>query len=290
MGFINSMPDKFVICADLDPPKGVDTAGFFKTAYTLKGRVDALIINDMPGAVMRMCALSACHLLKEKGFDAIYNLTCRDRNVLAIQSDILGAAALGIENIFITQGDVITSGDHPHAKPVNEVNQDELMILLASLKKGTDAGGNRLSSPPQLNIGAAVRSNLPENELEHEIEKMNEKINNGAAFFLTAPVFDLPAFEAFIKKAGNAVRVPVIAELIILKSVATARYINKHIEGINVPDKFIDRLYSAPDKQKESIAITAELIKGLKQLCNGVNIKAIGWEEKIPAYIDAVEG
>jgi methylenetetrahydrofolate reductase (NADPH) len=290
MGFMTTIPDKFVICADLDPPKGVDTEGFFKTAYALRGRVDTLVINDLPGAVMRMCALSACHLLKEKGFDAIYNLTCRDRNVLAIQADILGAAALGIESIFITQGDVITSGDHPRAKPVNEVNQDELLMLLASLKKGTDAGGNRLSSPPFLNIGAAVRSNLPEGELEYEIEKMNEKIMNGAAFFIAAPVFDLKAFEAFMKKAGNAARVPIIAELIILKSVATARYINKHVEGVNVPDKFIDRLYSAPDKQKESISITAELVRGLKQLCSGVNIKAIGWEEKIPAYIDAIEG
>jgi methylenetetrahydrofolate reductase (NADPH) len=289
MGFITSLNNKFVICADIDPPKGVDTASLFRTAYILKGRIDALIVNDMPSAVMKMGSLAASYLLKEKGFDAIYNLSCRDRNVLALQSDILSAAALGIENIYITQGDVITSGDHPHAKPVNEINDDELMTLLKKLKEGTDAGGNKLNSSPQLNIGAMIQSSLAGDALEKEIERMKDKTDKGAIFFLTPPVFDLNAFEVFIKKARRAVQVPIIAELIILKSVATAQYINKHIDGIYVPDKYIDRLYSAPDKQKESIAITAELINGLKQLCNGVNIKAMGWEEKIPAYIDAAD-
>ena len=125
--------------------------------------------------------------------------------------------------------------------------------------------------------------------LEKEIEKMKEKASMGALFFVTQPVFDINAFGVFIKKARRVVQIPIIAELIILKSVATARYINKHIDGMYVPDTYIDRLYSAPDKQKESIAITAELIHGLKQLCNGVNIKAMGWEEKIPAYVDAAE-
>src|SRR4030067_1329899 len=112
MGFITSLGNKFVMCADIDPLKGVDTAGFFRTAHILKGRIDALIVNDMPSAVMRMGSLAASHLLKERGFDTICNITCRDRNVLALQSDILSAASLGLENIYITRGDDITFGDH----------------------------------------------------------------------------------------------------------------------------------------------------------------------------------
>src|SRR4030043_1251063 len=119
MGLVNSMGSKFVICADIDPPKGVDTAGLFRTANLLKGRIDALIVNDMPSAVMRMGSLATSYLLKERGLETICNITCRDRNVLALQSDILSAASLGLENIYISRGDDITYGDHPRAKPVN---------------------------------------------------------------------------------------------------------------------------------------------------------------------------
>jgi methylenetetrahydrofolate reductase (NADPH) len=289
MGFINSMGSKFVICADVDPPKGVDATVLFRTADLLKGRIDALIVNDMPSAVMRMGSLAASYLLKERGFDTICNITCRDRNVLALQSDILSAASLGIENIYITRGDDITYGDHPRAKPVNELDDDQFLTVLGRLKEGMDAGGNKLTSAPQLNIGVALQYGPAGNSPEQEIEIMNDKIARGAAFFIVPPVFDLSTFEKFITRISKKVSAPIIAEMILLKSVATARYINKHIQGITVPDKYIDRLYSAPDKQKESIAIAAELINGLKKLCSGVSIKSMGWEEKIPSYLDAVE-
>jgi 5,10-methylenetetrahydrofolate reductase len=289
MGIINSMGSKFAICAEVDPPKGVDATGLFRTADLLRGRIDALIVNDMPSAVMRMGSIATSYLLKERGFDTICNITCRDRNVLALQSDILSAASLGLENIYITRGDDITFGDHPRAKPVNEINDDQLLTVVGRLKEGTDAGGNKLNSAPQLNIGVAVQYDPTGNSPDQEIEIMNDKIARGAAFFITPPVFDLNAFEKFVTKTRGKVRAPILAEIIVLKSVATARYINKHIQGITVPDRYIDRLYSAPDKQKESIAIAAELIKGLKILCSGVNIKAMGWEDKIPSYLDAVD-
>src|SRR3990172_3797494 len=145
MGLINSMGSKFAICAEVDPPKCVDATGLFRTADLLRGRIDALIVNDMPSAVMRMGSIATSYLLKERGFDTICNITGRDRNVLALQSDILSAASLGLENIYITRGDDIPFGDHPRAKPVNEINDDQLLTVVGRLKEGTDAGGNKLN-------------------------------------------------------------------------------------------------------------------------------------------------
>lgn len=148
--------------------------------------------------------------------------------------------------------------------------------------------GNKLDGNPKLYIGSYLNCNAKSQEMEADIQKMERRINEGVSFFLTPPVFDLITFEDFINKTKHF-KTPIIAGLILLKSVATARYLNKHVDDTEVPDKIIDRLYSAGDKQKESIAITAELINGLKELCQGINIMAMGWETKIPSYLDAAK-
>jgi 5,10-methylenetetrahydrofolate reductase len=290
MGFVDSINSKkFNVLAEIDPPKGIETAKMFETADMLKGRVDAIILNDMPSAVLTMGSLAASFLLKEKGIDTIFNILCRDRNILALQSDILSAAALGIENLYINVGDDISYGDHPQARPVNEIDDTRLLTIVSQLQEGSDAAGNRINGNPRFNIGVAINSGATGADLDKEFKAMEEKAKTGASYFISSPVFDLKAFEEFTETARKAVSVPIIAEVLVLKSVATARYINKHVNGINVPDEYVDRLYSAGDKQKESITITAELIRGLKEICEGVNIKAMGWEEKIPAYLDAAE-
>ena len=200
-----------------------------------------------------------------------------------MQSDLLGAAAFGLENLYITNGDAIQLGDHPKTRPVNEVNADEFISIVQRLQEGVDFAGNRLTDPPKFNVGTFINSNK-------EIQTLNieNKIKQGASYFITPAVFDLNIFEDFVKKLKAKHNIPVIAEILILKSVATAKFINKHVDNVNVPESIIDRLHSAGDKKLESIKITAELIKGLKDICDGVYIIPLGWESKIPEFLDAV--
>ncbi|MDY6933702.1 MAG: methylenetetrahydrofolate reductase [Spirochaetota bacterium] len=286
MGLIDSLQSgNFVIIAEIDPPKGTDTSSLLETVNHLKGRVDALLVTDMPSAVMKMGSIATGSFLKNQGFDIIANITCRDKNVIALQSDILSASFIGIENIYITDGDDITFGDHPHAKAVNEVTAVELISIVAGMKNGVDHNDNTLDGTPKLNTGAYLNFNTSEKILIDKIEHLRKQ---DVTFFITDAVFDLEAFGDFSNKVKH-LNIPIIANMILLKSAATARFLNKHVNGVDVPDSIIERLTSAGDKQKESMAITAELINGLKSLCNGVNIMAMGWEAKIPYFLDAAK-
>ncbi len=291
MGFIESVKNgTFVVLCEITPPKGSDVSNVVKTANLLKGRADALLVADMPSAVMRLGPVTMSYLLKETGVDVICNLSCRDRNVLALQSDALSAAALGIENIFISEGDDIQLGDHPKAQAVNELDCDTFLDVLAGLQRGTDFAGNELDTSPRFNVGMSMNAHVSGESLDAEIELMGKRLESGAAFFITTPIFNLKSFEPFVKKVKEHYSVPVIAELILLKSVATARYLNRHVENVTVPDEIIDRLYSAGDKVMESIAITTGLIRELKNLCDGVHLLALGWEAKVPDFLEAVGG
>jgi len=291
MGFIESVKNgTFVVLCEITPPKGSDVSSVFQTADLLKGRVDALLVADMPSAVMRLGSVTMSSLLKETGLDVICNLSCRDRNVLALQSDALSAAALGIENLYITEGDDIRLGDHPKAQAVNEIDCDTFLDVLTGLQRGTDFAGNELETSPRFNIGMGINAHVSGESLDEELEIIGGRLNRGAAFFITTPIFDLKSFEVFVKRVKQNYSVPVIAELILLKSVATARYLNRHVENVTVPDEIIDRLYSAGDKIMESIAITTGLIRELRNLCDGVHLLALGWESKVPDFLEAVGG
>ncbi|MFC1670422.1 methylenetetrahydrofolate reductase [Spirochaetota bacterium] len=288
MGLQDSLNDgKFAVIAEIDPPKGCETAGLFEKTDPIKGRVDALLVTDMPSAVMKLGSLSVSYLLKERGFDTIFNLTCRDRNVLALQSDLLNASALGIENIYITRGDEISLGDHPRVCVVNEVNEVEMLSIVRGLEEGKDWAGNKLESSPKFNTGSYLNLNMKGEELENEMREVGEKHQQGASFFITPAVFDPESFGESIEKIRKVIDVPIIAEIILLKSVATARFLNKHVDHITVSDSIIDRMYSAGDKLAESMSITADIIKGLRGLCEGIKIVPLGWEEKLPSFFDA---
>ncbi len=290
MGIVNRMNEgEFVVLCEIDPPKGADTGELYHTADMLKGRIDGIVVSDIPGAVMKMGALAASYLLKEKGFDIVCNISCRDRNVLALQSDILSAYALGIRELYISDGVDIKLGDHPGAKPVNEVDSLELLSIVKRLKQGFDHGGNEITGKPDFNSGVFVNSNAKVHALELELNKLEEKIEKEAAFVITPAIFALNEFEEFIKRLRKLSNIPVIAEVILLKSVATAKFINKHIENVAVPDTLIDRMYSAGDKQAESIAIAVDLLKGLRELCQGVKIVPLGWEAKVPMIMSEME-
>jgi 5,10-methylenetetrahydrofolate reductase len=277
--------DQFLIIAQLESPKGADTAGLLRHADSLRGRAHAVLVPEMSGAIMRMGSIGASCLLKQKGIEAIVNMNCRDRNRLAIQADILSASALGLENLFLTSGDEITSGDHIEARPVNDLDVVGLLEATRKLQKGTDLAGNELSGIPEFCVGSEVNTGLQGGALELEVIDMEKKIRAGANYFFTPPIYDLKALDSFMKKVAPF-KVPVFPQVVILKSVGMARFMSRHIEGVVIPEEVIDRLGKAPDKTKEGIAIAAETIQKLKNICRGALLVAIGWEERLATVLD----
>jgi 5,10-methylenetetrahydrofolate reductase len=279
----------FMITSEVPPPKGIDVSELIGDADHLKGRVDALNITDSKGSVMAMSALALSHLLQERGFELILNTSCRDRNRLALQADLLGAAALGIANILVVTGDYASMGDHPQTKPVFDLDSIQLLQAIQKLEKGKDMGGNELRGAPRFFPGATV-SPTPGTEaaLELQLLKMEKKVAAGAKFFQTQPVFDPRAFERFMKRASGF-GVPILAGVLPLKSASMARFLNKNMPGIFVPEAFIEEMGNASDRVKAGVGISARIIQELKNLCQGVHLVPAGWERKVPAILDAAK-
>jgi len=278
---------KFVVVAELQPPKGNNLSELFENAELLRGRVDAINVPQLQNAIMRLGSLSVCTLLKNKGMESIFNLSCSDRNRLALQSELLEASALGLRNVLLLQGDHPSVGDHFEAQPVFDLDVMGLLNAAKRLQEGYDLVGNDLEGKPQFYVGAQVNATAKGHVLDLEVMDMEKKIRLGVDFFFTNSIYEPSLFEPFIKKVAHF-KVPIIAGITLLKSVGMARYVNKHVEGASIPDSIIDQLMKASDKQKASIEIAGNLIKALKPLCQGVQIVSIGWEKLVPALLDHV--
>ena len=234
---------------------------------------------------MRLGSLAVCSLLKQNGFEPIFQMTCRDRNRLALQSDILSASALGIENVLALTGDHTTLGDHPEAKPVFDLDSVQLLQVARKLEQGQDMKGNKLTgAPPKFCLGAVV--NPGADPLEPQVMKMEKKIEAGAEFFQTQAVYDLKVFENFLSKIRH-VKVPIMAGIVLLKSSGMAKYMNKNVSGVFVPDDLIKEMEAAKDKVATSVEIASRLIKELKPMCRGIHIMPIGWDKVVPKVIEA---
>lgn len=282
---------KFVITVEIGPFKGTDTSEFLEVAEILKERIDAANVTDLQSSVMRLGSLASCHLLKERGVDPIFQLTCRDRNRLAIQSDLLSAAVLGIENVLALTGDYPSLGDHPHAKPVFDLDSVQLLWVIQRLQEGYDLAGNELHGKPSFFTGAVVNP-ITDSEIQMELQivKMEKKIELGANFFQTQAIFDLPTFEKFQAKVAH-LNTPIIAGIILLKSAKMAQFMNENVAGVFVPDSLIQRMAKftrLEDRVKTSIEIAAELVEQLKPLVQGVHIMPIGWEKHVPSLLNTV--
>jgi methylenetetrahydrofolate reductase (NADPH) len=277
---------KFIVTSEIGPPKGIHIDEMMADAESLRGRVDAINVTDLQSSVMRLGSLAVCHLLQEKGLEPILQVTCRDRNRLALQADLLSASVLGIKNVLALTGDYASLGDHPQAKPVFDVDSVNLIGIIKKLEAGTDMVGNPLSGVPKFFVGAVV--NPGGNPVEGQIFKMEKKLQAGASFFQTQGIYDLSAFEKFMKRVAP-LKVPVLAGIILLKSAGMARFMNKNVAGVSVPEPLIQKMAKAEDRVKTSIEIAAELIRGLKGMCQGVHLMPIGWENKIPAVLDAAK-
>lgn len=277
---------KFAVTAQIDPVKGVDVTEFLNSAELLRGKVDAVNVSDQQSAVMRLGSLAGCCLLKQKGIDPVLHMTCRDRNRIALQSDLLNAYVLGIENILCLTGDDIDSGDHrQQAKPVFDLDDSASLLQAArGLEQGKDLAGRELKGAPHFCLGACVTPGAE--PVEPELIKMEKKAKAGAQFFQTRAVYEPKKFETFMQEAKKF-NVPVLAGIMLLKSASMARFINRNIAGIYVPEEILDEMENAEDKVEKSIEIAARLINEMKDMCQGIHIMAMGWESRVPAILNA---
>ena len=280
---------EFVVTSELGPPKGVNIKKCLEDANLLKDRITAFNVTDLQSSVLRFGSLGFCRLLVEQGIEPVLQMTCRDRNRLALQSDLLSAYGLGIQNVLCLTGDHPRLGDHPEAKAVFDLDSIQLLQTAKKLQQGKDLAGNELDGNPTFFTGAAV---TPESEpLEVQIIRMEKKIEAGAQFFQTQAVYDIEKFKEFMKQVSH-LNVPILAGLVILKSVGMARFMNANVAGINVPEELIDKLKKDKEKTKSGqtgVEIAIRIINEIKDCCQGIHLMALGWEDKIPAILDGSE-
>lgn len=272
-----------MITAEMSPPKGADTSRMLRDAALLKDIADAVNVTDNQRAVMRMSPMAASSILQENGLETIMHITCRDRNRLALQSDLIGASSMGIRNVLVMSGDHPVKGDHEGAKPVYDMDSVQLLGMIQKLNRGVDFSGNRLDGRTDFCMGAVTNTELNEAGLI----KLRKKIRMGASFFQTQAVFDVRSFSEFMEKINEmeSKRVKIIAGIIPLKSERSAIFLNK-VPGIRVPGDMIRQIKEAKNPEAEGIKIAAGIIKELRTLCDGVHIMPVGNHENTKALLE----
>ena len=280
---------EFVVTAEVGPPKGIHLEHLVEEATTYLSGITAVNVTDNQSSVMRTSTLATCVALKNAGLTPIYQTTCRDRNRLALQSDLLGAAAMGIENILCLTGDHTTLGDHPGAKPVFDLDSVSLLHAASQLEKGVDLAGNELvGEPPKFAKGAVVSP--ISDSVDAQLAKMERKVMAGADYFQTQAVFEPEKFIAFMEKAKQFGK-PVQLGIIIPKNAGMCKFMNRAVAGIHVPQDMIDALAADKERAKAGITgveIAAKIIKECRPYCQGVHIMALGWESKVPELMKMV--
>jgi methylenetetrahydrofolate reductase (NADPH) len=284
---------EFVVTSECGPPRGSDAEAVRKKGNLLKGVVDGVNVTDNQTSVVRMSSLSSCIILKEMGFDPIWQLVCRDRNRIAIQSDILGAAALGINNILCLSGDHQSFGDNPKAKNVYDIDSIQLIYTAKTLRdEGKFLGGDEVKGAPMLFIGAA--ENPFADPFEIRALRLGKKVKAGAEFIQTQCIYNVEKFSKWmeeVRERGLNEKCAILAGVTPLKSAGMAKYMKKNVPGMDVPDSLIERLSAVPKENQaaEGIKICVEMIQQLKEIegVRGVHIMAIEWEEKVAEIVKA---
>jgi methylenetetrahydrofolate reductase (NADPH) len=279
---------KFVVTSEVGPPKGTNLEKFKHHIELLKDKVDALNVTDHQSSVMRYPSLGGALLVREMGGEPILQMTCRDRNRLALQSDLLFAHSRGIHNVLCLTGDSVILGDHKEAKEVFDLESSQLLATIRLMEKGKDLGGNSLEGPVSFCAGAIV---TPEaTPLEPQLIKFEKKVEAGAEFIQTQAVYDLDNFKSFMDYAKQF-PVKILAGIILLTSAAMARFMNKNVAGVRVPQELIDEMASAAKGRaiEKGIEIAGRMIRRVREerMCDGVHIMAIGREELVPENMSA---
>jgi 5,10-methylenetetrahydrofolate reductase len=276
---------QFVVTGELTPPKGTDLTRLFATAELLRHAVDAINITESPRARMSMDARAVAKLLLDRGIETVVQVTCRDRNRIAVQADLLGAAALGLRNFVFMGGDSTAGGDHADAKPVFDLTASGMLAAAEALRQGRDLAGNPLLGTPDLFLGATCNPGAP--NLEAEVENTRRKIDAGAKMLQTQAVYDVDTLKRFIdvvKPDGVAI----LAGIIPLKSERSAPWLHANLPGVAVPlamQAAMETAASAGVVRERGIELAARLIAGMRDLCQGVHIMAIGLEAEVPGIL-----
>lgn len=283
MSFLSEQLDngQFVVTAEIAPPKGTDLSEALAAVEKLTG-IAAVNVTDNQGANMRLSSLALAARLQQQGTETVLQLTCRDRNRMALQSDLLGAASFGIENLLLLSGDHSKFGDHPDSRPVFDLDSVQLLDMAAGLMAGTDMAGKSLDGVPEFFPGAAV--NPAAEPFELMFQKVAKKVDSGARFFQTQSVFDRETLERFML-AMQPLQVPVIAGVLLIRSSRMARFLNDNIPGVQVPETLVQRLASAEDPLAEGVEIAREAVAWARDHCQGVHLMTLGHEDKIPEIL-----
>jgi methylenetetrahydrofolate reductase (NADPH) len=279
---------QFVTTVEYNPPKGTDASHIMDNAKALLGKVHGVNVTDNTAAILRAGSMSVCRLLYEIGHDPVMQMTCRDRNRLAIQSDLMSAHILGIRNILCLTGDYPTVGDHKDAKPVYDLDSIGIMQVIHSLNQGKDLAGHKLQGATDLFIGAAV---TPEQDPPGPmLAKFEAKVNAGTKFFQTQAFYDVERFKSFMK-AVRKFPVKVLAGILVLRSAKMAEFMNANIPGVDVPQAIIDELKAAGDERALDVGvqIAVRTIKAVRPYCDGVHIMAVRAVDRLPEILQKAE-
>lgn len=281
---------EFACLVQIEPPKGTDVSSMVKNAVNVKGVADAFLIPEMGNAVMRMSSLGAALVLQKKGLDTVIQVSCRDRNRLALQGDVLAAAACGIDTIMAVTGEDPSFGDHHTAKAVYDVTLEEFLKALKGMEMGRDMAGVELSGTPDFLKGSTLNTCLRGADRENELDKMKKMVDSGVSFFVTQPLFEFSMTQPFLKIAEkNGVKI--LPTVLLLKSLGMARYMARNVNQVNMPPAVVERVVNASDKVRECTKMARELIESIQsEGYGGVNVSTLGWEHKLPEILGVMEG
>ncbi len=287
---------EFVITSEVGPVKGClrdgDGAGTpecLREAETVRDHVHAVNVTDNQSAVMRLGSLAASVKLKEKGFEPIFQLTCRDRNRIALQSDLLSACSLGIDNVLCLTGDYTSLGDHKAAKSVFDIDSVQLLNVAKGLNEGRDMMDNPLKRPTNLALGAVVNPNCE--PLDLQLMKMEKKIEAGARFFQTQAVYDPKVYERMAKRT-ETFGIPIQYGVVVVKSAKMARFMNENVSGVTVPQWIIDemeRASTAGERKKKATEITKRLVREIAPMAQGIHFMPLGWSDIVPEVVETLD-
>ena len=281
----------FVVTGEIGPPKGTNIGPVIHEAEEfLKGRVTAVNVTDIQTAVMRTGSLAGCKLLLDHGIEPVFQMVCRDRNRLALQSDLLSAYVLGVRNVLALTGDHVAMGDHPEAKTVYDLDSVGLLQAMSRLESGSDLGHdfkgnpNQLDGAPQFFKGCCVTPCAE--EVDPQIIKLEKKVEAGAQFVQTQAVYDPATFEKFMKRIAH-LKIPVLVGIVVLKSAGMAKYMNRAVPGVQVPEAIIKELTAAPKDglKKVSAEIAGRLVREMKGMCQGAHLMTLGWDDVVPEIL-----
>jgi len=279
---------RFLVTSEIQPPIGTGVQDLIRNVERIRGRVDALTVPELKIEGLVTDTMGTCRALKDQRFDPILQTTCREKNRVEIQEHLIRASECGVENILAFTEDYRITGDSLQEIMFFHVDSGKLFSVMECLRQGCDITGKDIRGKPEFFVGSGVDSSWGKKVPDLALREMEELAGLGTQYFLTTPIFDIDSFHEFMKRVGP-IRIPVVAEVILVRSAEMGLFLNKHVKPGMVPNYIIEKLAKATDKEKASVEIVSDLVKGLRDICQGVHFIPIGAEDRISKYLEAAE-